>query len=458
MYNDEAGLTSIVYDDDVVYDNDVWWGSAVPILNSIISTSEIKTIVEDGSGFHSTRYLHSSGKNVHTIEGNPKWLKTCKSKWPENAKHKYHHIRLPVEIKDISDRWKDLSFNGQKQISNWYYNFGKRVDGELLFIDGFSATRFPCFEELARNFPFVVLHDTEFELHESYNINEIYNSIPDGYNHYHIITNRIWSDVFVRKEWDNDLWKEEYLECWKNYGLDSYSKIKIGIEEVNPKKEEVIPKIIHYCWFGKGRKNKTIRKCISSWKKYLPDYEIREWNESNFDVNSSPYTKQMYKNKLWAFVSDYVRFLKLYEYGGIYLDTDVEVLKSLDEFLKYECFVGYEGSGFIGSAIVGSKIDHWFIKKCMTYYNNDGEWELTSPQNMTMVLRKSGNSGVKVYPVEYFYPFSYTDHYCKECIKQKTHAIHWWQASWQQKSENNLYNKIIKKITKGLYRYYLKWE
>ena len=94
----------------------------------------------------------------------------------------------------------------------------------------------------------------------------------------------------------------------------------------------MIPKIIHYCWFGKNPKNNLILRCIESWKKFCPNYKFVEWNESNFDVNSNLYTKQAYENKKWAFVSDYVRLYALYNYGGIYLDTDCEILQSLDIF------------------------------------------------------------------------------------------------------------------------------
>ena len=103
-----------------------------------------------------------------------------------------------------------------------------------------------------------------------------------------------------------------------------------------------IPKVIHYCWFGRGKLPKLAKKCIKSWKKYLPDYKIIEWNEDNFDINSNQYVREAYEAKKYAFVSDYVRLYALYNYGGIYMDTDVEVIKSLDEFLIHEAFSGFE--------------------------------------------------------------------------------------------------------------------
>ena len=105
-----------------------------------------------------------------------------------------------------------------------------------------------------------------------------------------------------------------------------------------------IPKIIHYCWFGGGPINPESRKCIESWKKYCPDYKIIEWNEQNFEISQNRYAQQAYEAKKYAFVSDYVRLAVLYEYGGIYLDTDVELVRPLDELLEHKGFIGMEHS------------------------------------------------------------------------------------------------------------------
>lgn len=104
----------------------------------------------------------------------------------------------------------------------------------------------------------------------------------------------------------------------------------------------MIPKVIHYCWFGGNPLPKSAQKCIASWRKYLPDYEIKEWNESNFDVNIIPYTAEAYKAKKYAFVSDYARFWILYKYGGLYFDTDVEVIKNMDDIIANGAFMGLE--------------------------------------------------------------------------------------------------------------------
>ena len=104
----------------------------------------------------------------------------------------------------------------------------------------------------------------------------------------------------------------------------------------------MIPKVIHYCWFGKKPLPPLAVNCIDSWKKFCPDYEIIEWNEKNFDINSNTYVREAYENKKWAFVSDYVQLYALYNYGGIYMDTDVQVLKPLDAFLNDQAFSGFE--------------------------------------------------------------------------------------------------------------------
>ena len=104
----------------------------------------------------------------------------------------------------------------------------------------------------------------------------------------------------------------------------------------------MIPKIIHYCWFGRNPLPELAQKCIASWKKYLPDYEIKEWNEDNFDVNIIPYTAEAYAQKKYAFVSDYARFWIQHKYGGIYFDTDVEVIRPIDDIIARGNFMGFE--------------------------------------------------------------------------------------------------------------------
>ena len=123
-----------------------------------------------------------------------------------------------------------------------------------------------------------------------------------------------------------------------------------------------IPKVIHYCWFGKGKMPVLADKCIKSWKKYCPDYEIIEWNEENFDINCCDYVREAYENRKFAFVTDYVRLYAMYTYGGIYMDTDVELLKPLDSFLQDAAFIGFENKESIATAIIGCNKENKFFK------------------------------------------------------------------------------------------------
>lgn len=131
----------------------------------------------------------------------------------------------------------------------------------------------------------------------------------------------------------------------------------------------MIPKVIHYVWLGKGEKNERIKHCIDSWKKYLPDYEIKEWNEDNFDINYNDFTKKAYEEKKYAFASDVIRLYALYTEGGIYMDTDVEVYKPLDEFLDQEGFTGFEDIHYPVTATMGCIKGNPVIGMMLDYYN-----------------------------------------------------------------------------------------
>lgn len=132
----------------------------------------------------------------------------------------------------------------------------------------------------------------------------------------------------------------------------------------------MIPKTIHCVWFGRGEKSDRAKLCIESWKKYLPDYEIIEWNEDNFDINFNKWTKKSYEDKKYAFTSDVARLWALYNYGGIYMDTDVEVYKPLDEFLSEEGFTGFEDINYPVTATLGAEKGNPVIKKMLDYYND----------------------------------------------------------------------------------------
>ena len=130
-------------------------------------------------------------------------------------------------------------------------------------------------------------------------------------------------------------------------------------------------KYIHYCWFGDKPLPKLAKKCIKSWKKYLPDYEIIRWSEENVNLEECPFIKEAYENKKWAFVSDYVRTYALYEQGGLYLDTDVKILKNVEDIIDKNLVFGYEDSGYFGTAVIATNITHNpYIKEILEYYSN----------------------------------------------------------------------------------------
>lgn len=222
-----------------------------------------------------------------------------------------------------------------------------------------------------------------------------------------------------------------------------------------------IPKVIHYCWFGKNEKPKLINKCIETWKKYLKDYEIIEWNEENFNIDMCNFTKEAYEDKKWAFVADYCRLWVLYKYGGIYLDTDIEVLKPIDDLLDNNSFTGVEDEEEIAFGIWGCKIEDKFLGEILEYYNsiNYSEYkedlqELAIPIHITKIAKKLGYTkpedsisyfydDVAVYPKEYFYPKRHAWEVPK--ITQNTYTIHHYEGTWR-KPHQILRSKIKEKL------------
>lgn len=221
----------------------------------------------------------------------------------------------------------------------------------------------------------------------------------------------------------------------------------------------MIPKIIHYCWFGRGPLPELAQKCIASWKKYLPDYEIKEWNEDNFDVNIIPYTAEAYKAKKYAFVSDYARFWILYQYGGIYFDTDVEVIRPIDDIIERGNFMGFEtdpkpqlkadaSEASVNPGLgMGVAPGLGIIKKMLDYYEGrhfefvpGGIGQLTIVHIATEVLLKSGlklQQGIQqvddmwIYPAEYFCPINLKTG--RIHVKPNTRTIHHYAGTWQDK-------------------------
>ena len=208
----------------------------------------------------------------------------------------------------------------------------------------------------------------------------------------------------------------------------------------------MIPKIIHYCWFGGNPLPDEYKKYMESWRKFCPDYEIIEWNESNYDVTKNKYMHEAYEAKKWAFVSDYARLDIIYNHGGIYLDTDVELIKSLDDLLINEAYMGMESKYYVATGLgFGAIKGHKVVKELRDYYddmsffNPDGSYNLTPcPIYQTQCLMKKGLvqknekqliRGVTIYPSEYFSPISPTGF--KQKLTPNTYSIHHYSASWK---------------------------
>ena len=206
-----------------------------------------------------------------------------------------------------------------------------------------------------------------------------------------------------------------------------------------------IPKVIHYCWFGGKELPRSAQKCIRSWKKYCPDYEIICWNEQNFDFSGNRYAREAYEAKKWAFVSDYVRLKVIYDHGGIYMDTDVELVKPLDDLLEAEGYMGYDGSNNVSTGLgFGMVREHPIMKALLEDYQDipfrlpDGTFDTTPcPDRNIQTLVRLGLEqgkpyqelmGVRFYPPDYFAPM---DFYTGKIRRTKnTYTIHHNTASW----------------------------
>ncbi len=234
--------------------------------------------------------------------------------------------------------------------------------------------------------------------------------------------------------------------------------------------KQIIPKVIHYCWFGRNPLPPSAVKCIESWKKYLPDFEIKEWNEESFDVNSVEYSRQAYEAKKYAFVSDYARFWILYHYGGVYFDVDVEVIKPIDDLLQkgpiwaIETIATKEKRGSLNGGLIlaTEKGNHIYDKileqyKTLPFYDKQGNISqytmnpLITDLFTEMGFKCSGEieciEGNYFYPKDYFNPLDPVTGVLKKT--ENTRSIHWYMASWLpsepkwKKSAKQLYHRVF---------------
>lgn len=224
----------------------------------------------------------------------------------------------------------------------------------------------------------------------------------------------------------------------------------------------MIPKIIHYCWFGRGEMPELAQRCIASWHQHMPDWEYKLWNEDNFDVYSTSYTKEAYEAKKYAFVSDYVRLWALYNEGGVYLDVDFEVYQPFDNLMHLEAFAGFEGSKYspLMMGVVASRPKGIWVIEQLNHYqgrhfvNKDGSLDMTTNvQYISMRMRERGfvqngkeqdYQDLHIFPVEYFCPRQTTGEYFRT---SNTYCEHLGLNSWSDKGKG--WKNVIGKIVGG---------
>ena len=226
----------------------------------------------------------------------------------------------------------------------------------------------------------------------------------------------------------------------------------------------MIPKVIHYCWFGRGQMPELALKCIESWHKYLPGYTMKLWNEDSFDINSFPYVKEAYEARKFAFVTDYIRLYALYHEGGIYMDTDVEVLKPLDDLLDLPAFSGYESNKFSNfpTGLMASAAGGVWVKEQLDYYTDrhfilpDGSLDMTTNTvTISRIMKENGfeltgeyqvyKNDMHCFPSDYFCPMTST-----RVLKltKNSYCIHHFAGSWhtptlKQKIKKFVFGKIV---------------
>lgn len=214
----------------------------------------------------------------------------------------------------------------------------------------------------------------------------------------------------------------------------------------------MIPKIIHYCWLSGEPYPKLINQCINSWKKIMPDYEIILWDTNRIDINSNKWLKQAYENKKYAFAADYIRFYALYNYGGIYLDADVEVLKSFNSLLEQQQFIGEEASGDIEAAVIGVEKGMSWVKECLDYYMNrpfikeNGDYDMRPVPLLISEVIADKKEYIDIKPFYYFSP----KNFCigDISIRKETYCIHHFDGKWVNR---NIHFTLKMLLHKALY-------
>lgn len=225
----------------------------------------------------------------------------------------------------------------------------------------------------------------------------------------------------------------------------------------------MIPKKIHYCWFGGGKIPARELRCIASWKKFLPDFELVLWDESRFDVNSVFFTKEAYEAKKFAFVADYVRLFALLNEGGVYLDTDVEIIRPFDDFMKFDAFGSFETPLVVQTGVIGSVSNGNLIKKMFEYYRDrhfllaDGSFDqIPNSKIITDMLIKDGLelknlhqslTSFEIFPSDYFCPINQAT--WEIVVTPNTYCIHYLSGSWLPKK--NRFTRLLKSLVGGLF-------
>lgn len=208
----------------------------------------------------------------------------------------------------------------------------------------------------------------------------------------------------------------------------------------------MIPKKIHYCWFGRGELPELAKRCIASWKKYCPDFEIIQWNEDNFDINVNAYTRMCYRERKYAFLSDYVRLVVLEKHGGVYFDTDVELISSIDDLLEHQAWFGFEDDSHINTGVgFATEPGQACVRAMLAEYEpllGAAQGTIGCPLLNTQALVRMGLvlngaqqnvSGAMVFPQDWFNPYDDPTGLLNTTVN--TRSIHWYSKSWLSRGQ-----------------------